>query len=254
MAMKPPAADVTVSRQPEPDAPPPGAAPAADLSAVLLRSAPRPPQDPTSSGDSPFFGKGEATADHFRRRHLEAHIVAALPPTALEPHDEARSAMLRDVRLWLRVVPALRWRMKLAAAVLGQTSQRFLVDALDDAMAQGLTGADDPMVTRLPRDSVALRVKLAFWVDNGRRSAMRLAVEARDETQQAFLHAALAAHLRRFAPSGLLLADDADDGAEIIAFPKSSAEPTPPLDGEQVRQRQALAANLGFRVLSRNAS
>jgi hypothetical protein len=250
MALKPPTTDVTVSRQPEPDAPPP----AAELSAVLLRSAPRPPPDPTSTRGSPFFGKGEATADHFRRRHLEAHIVAALQPTALEPRDEARSAMVRDVRLWLRVVPALRWRMKLAAAVLGQSSQRFLVDALDDAMAQGLTGADDPLVTRLPRDSLEPRAKLAFWVDNGRRSAMRVAVEARDETQQAFLHAALAAHLRRFAPSGLLLGDDADHGAEIIAFPQSSAEPTPPRDGEQVRQRQALAANLGFRVLSRNAS
>jgi hypothetical protein len=252
MAMKPPTAHVTASRHPEADAPPPGAAPAADLTAGLLRSAPRLQQEPTSSEDSPFFGKGEATADHFRRRRLEAHIAAALQPTPPEPPDAAASAMLREVRLWLRVVPALRWRTKLAAAVLGQTSQRFLVDALDDAMAQGLTGADDPMVTRLPRDSVELRVKLAVWVDNGRRSAMRLAVEARDETQQAFLHAALAAHLRRFAPSGLLLPTENADSAEIIAFPKPSTEP--PLDGDQLRQRQALAANLGFRVLTRDAS
>jgi hypothetical protein len=252
MVMKPLTADVMASRQPGPDAPPPSAAPAADLTAVLLRAAPRPPQDPTSSGDAPFFGKGEATADHFRRQRLEAHIVAALQPSAPEPRADAATAMLREVRLWLRVVPALRWRMKLAAAVLGQSCQRFLVDALDDAMAQGLTGPDDPMVTRLPRDRGEPRVKLAFWVDNGRRSTMRLAIGARDETQQAFLHVALVAHLRRFAPSGLLLPDDAGDGAEIIAFPQPIAEPL--LDDDQLRERQALAANLGFRVLSRNAS
>jgi len=249
MVSKLPPDDAMAQRHPEPD-PPSDAAPAADLTAGLLRSAARPQQDPMASGDSPFFGKGGATADQFRRRHHEAHLAATLqPPTAPEPGNSAAMPMPRDIRLWLRVVPPLRWRMKLAAAVLGQTGQRFLVDALDDAMAQGLTAADDPLATPLPQDSAEARVKLAFWVDMGRRQAMRLATEARDETQQSFLHAALAAHLRRFAPSGLLL--PAGDGAEVITFPKPSEAP---LDGDQLRQRQALAAQLGFRVPSRNAS
>jgi hypothetical protein len=252
MEIKPSAGDVTAPLDPEADEP--AAAPAADLTAALLRSAPRPQQEPAVAGDSPFFGKGEATADRFRRQPLEPHPAAAMQPPTVEPQDDAASAMLREVRLWLRVVPTLRWRMKLAAAVLGQTCQRFLVDALDGAMVRGLTAADDPMVIRRPCDGVEQRVKLAFWVDNGRRSTMRLALETRDETQQAFLHAALAAHLRRFAPSGLLLATEDGDGAEIIAFPKPGGQPEPPVDGEQVRRRQALAANLGFRVLSRNAS
>jgi hypothetical protein len=96
-----------------------------------------------------------------------------------EPVDAAASAMPRDIRLWLRVVPALRWRMKLAAAVLGQTSQRFLVEALDRAMAEGVTAADDPLAARALGESVGSRVKLALWVDNGRRSTMRLATAAR---------------------------------------------------------------------------
>jgi hypothetical protein len=143
-----------------------------------------------------------------------------------EPVDAAASAMPRDIRLWLRVVPALRWRMKLAAAVLGQTSQRFLVEALDRAMAEGVTAADDPLAARALGESVGSRVKLALWVDNGRRSTMRLATAARHETQQGFLHAALAAHLRHFAPSSLLLLPPgAGVGAEIIAFPHPSTEP-----------------------------
>jgi hypothetical protein len=205
--------------------------PAADLTASLLRSTPQALQEPPAPEQSPFFDKGEATAGHFRPDH----------PTAAPIVAGTGSAVAREVRLWLRVVPPLRWRLKLAAAVLGQTCQRFLVDALDAALAEG-SAVDDPGAAKLPRDGGEPRVKLAFWVDHGRRSALRFVVAEHDETQQAFLHGALEGHLRRFAPSGLLLPADGGAGAEIIAFP--------PPSGMEKSTPQATAANL---VVTRNA-
>jgi hypothetical protein len=226
MEIRSPIAAVIAKLFPGPTASSQSARPAADLTAGLLRSTPSVPQHSRVSAASPFFGKGEATADHFRPRQPTLSVPAAPQPAAAEARGRRLEGLAppRDARLWLRVVPALRWRMKLAAAVLGQTCQRFLVDALDEAMARGLTVADDPAATP-PRSTVEPRVKLAFWVDHGRRTSMRLATAARNETQQAFLHAALAAHLRRFAPSGLLLQAEDGGGAAIFAFPSPATEP-----------------------------
>ena len=151
-----------------------------------------------------FCSKGEATSDLFRPVRFwdeegpqEAQIEEKL---LLLPRCGHGS------RLWLRVDPTRRRRLKFAAACRGQTSQAFLVSAIDTALEKAAEPARRSTLSFFAGSKAAAlprRVKLAVWVDDERHAAVRAAAQARGQTVQAFLMAALDAHLVRsgYAPA-----------------------------------------------------
>lgn len=176
------------SQTPSPPTPPPPLTAAAAASDPHLA---QPVMD--AARDALFFAKGDATAAQFRRGAVAVADAAATLP------DDARR-----LRLWLRVDPRLRRRMKRAARHLARSNQAFLTDALDTALAlPAVPEMRQTIVTR--RTSRAPRVKLSVRADAARRSAVRRLAAALGCTMQALLHAALEAHLARVldAPASL---------------------------------------------------
>lgn len=165
-----------------------------------------------------FCRKGEASAESFRSLRYPAKGPSAAVPAAAEPAPAVREAAVgvtpkcgEGSRLWLRVGPERRHRLKLAAAAEGQSCQAFLVSALDALLQEvaGPPGLGDtallvvPIPTTTAASGVAgipgARVKLACWVDAGRRARTLRAAQCLGQTLQAFLLAALDRHLDRVA-------------------------------------------------------
>jgi hypothetical protein len=168
--------------------------------------------------DALFFVKGDATARHFQRAAPPRAALAASGAAATTLPDDARR-----LRLWLRVDPRLRRRMKLAASYLAQTGQAFLLDALDALLAQPAS-AEIARPAPAPDAAAAPRVKLSLRVDAARRGAVQRLAADLGRSTQALLHAALDAHLERIlgAPAHLslrhLLDRDAAAGATVLPF------------------------------------
>lgn len=74
----------------------------------------------------PFAAKGTATTDPFRPRSRGA---LDLPPSS--GRTTSKSA-----RISLRMTPAQRWRMRLVAAVLRQSCQTLIADAIDQRIEE----------------------------------------------------------------------------------------------------------------------
>jgi hypothetical protein len=148
------------------------------------------PPAPAADG-AVFFGKGEATAEQF--------ILLPLTPVG---------AAVPRTRLWLRVAPEHRARIKHAASQLGQSAQAFMRDAVDAFLAHPLLVGPG----KARRDSsgwlrqggvVTPRVKLAISIDAERGEAMRLEATRLGQTLQWCLSQAVTQHLQA---TGLTLA------------------------------------------------
>ncbi|HUK06676.1 MAG TPA: hypothetical protein VLX09_02310 [Stellaceae bacterium] len=158
-----------------------------------------------------FFAKGDASAEEFRPAtpSADVEIPSAAPATIARP------------RLWVRVSPAQRQRVNRTAALLGQSAQAFMRDAVDRFLAEPfLAAAPLHPSMALPPRTAALepRVKLAITVDAQRQEGMRREAARLGQTMQWCLTEALDRHLhqvtrklvgRRSSDRGIHLVHDA---------------------------------------------
>lgn len=223
----------------------------ASLTASLLHRAPCPPATPpgglfaakTSAPveahqPSLFCRKGDASAEGFRSLRYPtaapaAETVPAAPSTAA-PRAAAGPKCGEGRRLWLRVAADRRAQLKQAALANGQTCQAFLVGALDAFLgevagpagieATSLLVVPQPVALPAARAASTARVKLACWVDDGRRAKTLLAAGRLGQTLQSFLETALDKQLGRMAPTPV--------EPPVQAFlPLVTAEPPPSFVG-----------------------
>jgi hypothetical protein len=193
------------------------------LSVALAMGVPAPAKRPESATiielelvEHPFAKKGEASAVEFIR---PAQRTALLPAPAVDgavfyskgeataeqfitlPLTPVGGAATPRTRLWLRVAPEQRARVKHAATQLGQSAQAFMRDAVDAFLAHPLLVG--PNKTRrdssrwLHQGGIATpRVKLAISIDAERGEAMRLEATRLGQTLQWCLSQALTRHLQ----------------------------------------------------------
>jgi len=137
-----------------------------------------------------FFAKGEAAAEQFR---------PATPSADVEIPSAAPAATARP-RLWVRVSPAQRQRVNRTAALLGQSAQAFMRDAVDRFLAEPFLAAAPlhPSIALAPRTTAPEpRVKLAITVDAQRQEGMRREAARLGQTVQWCLTEALDRHLHQ---------------------------------------------------------
>jgi hypothetical protein len=151
-------------------------------------------------------------------------------------------------RLWVRVAPAQRQRVNRTAALLGQTAQAFMRDAVDRFLAEPFLAVAGgaplhPSISLPPRRGTAPepRVKLAISVDAHRQESMRREAARLGQTLQWCLTEALNRHLRqvtrrvvgrRASDRGIRLVHDAASrdvelplGLPLSPMPMSAVQP-----------------------------
>jgi hypothetical protein len=159
--------------------------PARHITAQSTHDQPRASAQPKSL----FFAKGNATAEHFLPATPSADVdmPSAAPATTVRP------------RLWVRVSPAQRQRVNRTAALLGQSAQAFMRDAVDRFLAEPFLAAAPlhPSIALSRAAAPERRVKLAISVDAQRQESMRHEAARLGQTLQWCLTEALDRHLRQ---------------------------------------------------------
>lgn len=114
----------------------------------------------------------------------------------------------RRVRVWFRIDPARRLKMKQSAGYRRESCQAFLVSAVESFMREcasipDAAAASLAMITKTaPRQtSNGPRHKVAIWIQPERRDQIRAMTARLGQTIQAFLVAALDEHLDRMVRS-----------------------------------------------------
>lgn len=114
----------------------------------------------------------------------------------------------RRVRVWFRIDPARRLKLKQSAGYRRQSCQAFLVSAVDGFMREcasipDAAAASLAMITKAaPRQtSNGRRHKIAIWIPPERREQIRAMTARLGQTIQAFLVAALDEYLDRMVRS-----------------------------------------------------
>jgi hypothetical protein len=198
-----------------------------------------------------FHQKGAASAHEFDPLGRRQRLVGSTDS----------SAGRQRVRVWFRLDPERRRKMKQAAALLGKTCQAFLQSGVSAVVAECKSTPDSAAMSPAMiandisgRTSTGHRHKVAIWVDRAQRDEIRAAASRFGLSVQALLTAALDRHLDRTAREteeralGWLLISTADTharamsaqlgeclippqsaapvGAEIIPFPAERAGAT----------------------------
>ena len=191
-------------------------------------------QPRTSEAAKPlFFAKGDATAEQFRPAPPSADVQ--FPSAARAPVTTTTARP----RLWVRVSPAQRQRVNRTAALLGQSAQAFMRDAVDRFLAEPFLAAAPlhPSIALAPRTTaLEPRVKLAITVDAQRQEGMRREAARLGQTVQWCLTEALDRHLhqvtrklvgRRSSDRGIHLVHvaGARDAELPLSLPTSTAQP-----------------------------